>query len=69
MAAGLVQLVIYLVVIGVVAWLLVYLIDNVPMFEPFRAVARTIIMVVCVLIAVLLLLEFAGLNTGVRLTR
>lgn len=63
---ALIQLVIVLVVLGVVAWLLMYLIDNVPMFEPFRQVARTIILVVCVLIAIVLLLQFAGIGKGLR---
>ena len=60
MLSALIGLVIYLVIIGVIAWLLLYLIDNVPILAPFGAVARTVILVVCVLLAIMLLLNFAG---------
>jgi len=65
MIASLVHLVIYLIVVGVILWLLLYLIDTVPMPEPFHRVARVVIIVVGVLIIILLLLNFVGLmDTG-----
>jgi hypothetical protein len=63
-AGALITLVITIIVVGVILWLLIYLVDNVPMFEPFRQVARTIILVVGVLILILILLQFIGVVDG-----
>lgn len=60
MIASLIYLVIYLIVIGLVLWLLTYLVDAIPLQEPFRRVARIAILVVGVLIVILLLLNFVG---------
>ena len=60
MIAALIHLVIYLIVIGVIIWLLLYLIDAIPLPQPFHRVARTLIIAVGVLIVILLLLQFVG---------
>jgi hypothetical protein len=60
MIETLVYLVIYIVVLGLVLYLLDVLIQNVPMFEPFRAVARTVLMVLGCLILILLVLQLIG---------
>lgn len=66
MITSLIMLVVYLIVIGIIVWLLIYLIDNVPLPEPFNRVARVVIMVVGVLIVILLLLQFVGaIDTGI----
>ena len=57
---GLVMLVVYLIVAGLVLWLLRYLIGVIPMQEPFKKVADTLIIVIGVLILIVLLLNFAG---------
>lgn len=64
MIASLIYLVIYLIVVGVIIWLLRYLIDAIPMDEPFRRVASIAILVVGVLIVILLLLDFVGVIDG-----
>jgi hypothetical protein len=64
MIASLVYLVIYLIVIGIVIWLLTYLIDAIPLPEPFNRVAKIAIMVIGVLIVILLLLQFVGVDSG-----
>jgi hypothetical protein len=61
MITALVHLVIYIVVLGVIVWLLLYLIDAVPVPEPFSRVARVAITVLGVLILILLLLQFVGI--------
>lgn len=60
MVEGLLGLVIYLVVVGLILWLLMYIVDTVPLFEPFRQVARVIIMVIGALILIYLLLGMLG---------
>lgn len=64
MIAALVYLVIYMIVTGLILWLLIYLIDAIPLPEPFNKVARVIILVVGVLIVILLLLQFVGGPAG-----
>jgi hypothetical protein len=65
MIASLVYLVIYLIVIGLIVWLLTYLVDMVPLPEPFARVARFAIIAIGVLIVILLLLQFVGGDLGV----
>lgn len=60
MIASLITLVIWLVVIGLICWLLLYAVQNIPLAPPFGQVVRVVIIVVGVLIAVLLLLQFLG---------
>ena len=64
MIGALIHLVIILIVLGVIAWLLLYLIDAIPLPEPFNRVARILIIVVSVLIVILLLLNFVGLDAS-----
>jgi len=56
----LVELVIYLAIVGGILWLLLWLIDYIGLPEPFSKVAKIIIMVVGVLILINVLLGFAG---------
>jgi len=60
MITALVYLVLYIVIVGVVIWLLLYLVDAVPIPEPFHRAARIAITVIGVLIVILLLLNFLG---------
>ena len=60
MITSLVYLVIYILVIGLICWLLLYAIDAVGLPEPFHKVARALIIVVGVLIVILLLLQMLG---------
>jgi hypothetical protein len=52
------------VAVGVILALLIYIIDAVPIFQPFRKVARMIVIVVGVLILILVLLNFLGVVDG-----
>ncbi len=58
--AGLVELVIYLIVVGAILALLIWLIGYAGVPEPFAKIARIIIMVFAVLLAINILLGFAG---------
>ena len=55
---------IYLVIVGVILALLVCIIDTILIFEPFRAVARTVVIVIGVPILILVLLNFIGVIDG-----
>ncbi len=58
--AGLVELVIYLIIVGGIVWLLLFLVGYLGLPAPFDKVARVIIMVVAVLILINVLLGFVG---------
>ena len=62
MIETLLYFVIYLLIIGIILWLFQYLIDTLPMFEPIRAVAKTVLMVIGCIILIILLLQI--LNGG-----
>jgi hypothetical protein len=58
--AGLVELVIYLIVVGAVLWLLLYLVSYFGLPEPVAKIAKGIIMVIGVLILIGVLLSFVS---------
>jgi hypothetical protein len=59
------MLVVWIVVLGLVLFLLNYLVDAVPMDPNFKRVAKVAITVLGILILILMLLNFAGvLDSG-----
>jgi len=57
---NLVQIIVYLLVVGGIFWLLLWLIGYFGLPEPFAKIAKGIIMIVGVLILINLLLGFVG---------
>lgn len=57
MLESLLILVLWIVVIGLIFWLLWYLVGLIPA-EPFRTVAKVIVMIIAVFILIYLLLGF-----------
>jgi hypothetical protein len=68
MIASLVTLVIYIIVIGLVFWLLQFLIDYVGLPEPFHRIAKVVLVVIAVLIVLVLLLQLLGIAPGIKLS-
>jgi len=64
MVTSLISLVIYILVVGLIFWLLHYLVDAIPLPEPFNRVAKVVLLVAGVLIVIVLLLQFAGIVDG-----
>lgn len=58
--AGAVTLVIYLIVAGLVFWLLWWLVQYTAPPEPFRKIANVILAILAALVAIGLLLSFVG---------
>lgn len=58
--AGLVHVVIYLVVAGLIFWLLWWLINYIGLPEPFRKVATVILAILAVLVTIGILLSLVG---------
>jgi hypothetical protein len=64
MVAALIQLVIWIIVVGLIFWVLNYLVDTIPLPEPFHRIAKVVLAVVAVLIVLVLLLQLLGISTG-----
>jgi hypothetical protein len=60
MITALIYFVVYLIIIGLILWILLYAVQNIPMPAPFAQVAKVVIMVVGALIVILLLLQLVG---------
>ncbi|OPY95937.1 hypothetical protein A5906_05675 [Bradyrhizobium sacchari] len=60
MIEGLIYLVVNIVVVGLVIWLLRFLIELNPLGGPFRRVGNVAVVVMGVLITVMLLMNFVG---------
>ena len=64
MIASLIYLVVYIIVLGLVLWLLHYIVNAIPLEEPFRRVANIAITVIGILILIVLLLNAVGIIDG-----
>ena len=58
----LISLVITIVVLGLVVWLLLYVIDLIPLPAPFAQVAKAIVMIIAVLFLIKILLSVTGVH-------
>lgn len=67
MVGSLITLVIYIIVIGLIMWLLIWALDQIPMPEPFKSVARVLIIVIGVLILCFILLSLVGEAPRIKL--
>jgi hypothetical protein len=61
MIESLLILVLYVVIVGIVLWLISYLIGAVPMEPHFKQVAKVLLIVVGIVIVILLLLRYLPL--------
>ena len=69
MIGQLVQLVVYLLVVGAIVGLLIWLVDYIPVPEPFNKWIKVVIIVVSVLIIIFVLLGLIGEAPSLRLGR
>ena len=68
MIGTLIVLVVYIIILGLVLWLLHYVVNALPLFAPFKSIANIIITVIGVIALIVILLSLIG-DTGVRLPR
>lgn len=69
MIAGLINLIIYLLVLGLLYWLVIYVLDTVPIPDPPNRIIKIALMVLMVLIVIVLLLQLLGGGVGLDLPR
>jgi hypothetical protein len=66
MIEALITLIIYIIILGVIWYVLQWALDYVGIPEPLNRIARVILVVVILLILIIILLKFAGL-VGLKL--
>jgi len=64
MIGALITLIIYLLVLGLLYWLVIYVLDTIPIPDPPNRIIKIALMVLMVLIVVVLLLNMLGVGTG-----
>lgn len=62
MVEGLISLLILCVVVGIIAWLVLWLIDTLPLPAPFGQIARVLIIIIAVLIILYRALPLLGVS-------
>lgn len=62
MVEGLIGLLILILVVGIVAYVIVYCIDLLPIQPPFNQVARVLVMLIAVLIILMRALPLLGVS-------
>jgi hypothetical protein len=67
--SGLITLIIYLLVLGLLYWLCIYVLDTVPIPDPPNRIIKIALMVLMVLIIIVLLLNLIGLGGDLHLPR
>jgi hypothetical protein len=67
MIGGLVMLVVYLLILGLVVGLLLYIVDTAPFIvAPFKGWLHWAVVVIGCLIAIVMLLNFVGVDVGLK---
>ena len=69
MIIGIVNLIIWLLIVGILYWLVVWIIDAIPIPDPPARFIKIGMMVLMVLVVILLLLNLIGVQTGMDLPR
>ncbi len=67
MISLLVNLIIYLLVVGILYWLVIYVVDAIPIPMPANRVIKIVLTVLVALVIILLLLQLFGAATNIRL--
>lgn len=69
MISALITLNIYLMVLGLLYWLVIYVIDTIPIPDPPARIIKICLMVLMVLIIIVLLLNILGGSTSLNIPK
>jgi TRAP-type C4-dicarboxylate transport system permease small subunit len=64
MISALITLIIYLLVLGLLYWLVIYVVDTIPIPDPPARIIKIALMVLMVLVIIVLLLNMLGIGVG-----
>jgi hypothetical protein len=62
MIEGLIGLLVLIIIVGIVAWLVIWLIDTIPLPAPFGQIARVLVILIAVLIILYRALPLIGIS-------
>ncbi len=62
MITALIQLIIYLLVAGILVWLVIYVVDAIPIPDPLGRIIKLVVIVLACLIVILTLLNMVGVG-------
>ena len=65
--AGLIQILLVLLVLGLIVWLAFWVLGQFAVPEPLAKVIRIVVVVIAVLIVIALLMNVAGIGYGTRI--
>lgn len=69
MISALITLIIYLLVLGLLYWLVIYVVDTIPIPDPPARIIKIALMVLMVLVIIVLLLNMLGGGTSLNIPK
>jgi hypothetical protein len=69
MIQALISLIIWLLVVGILYWILIYVLDAIPIPDPANRIIKIVAAVVLALVVLLMLLDMMGLYSGAHFPR
>ena len=69
MISALITLIVWLLVIGILYWIVIYVLDAIPIPDPPNRIIKIVLAVVLALVVLMALLDLLGVHTGVGLPR
>lgn len=64
MIGALISLIIYLLIIGILIWLVYYVVDAIPLPAPINRMVKIVVVILAALIVIVILLNVLGMGTG-----
>jgi glucan phosphoethanolaminetransferase (alkaline phosphatase superfamily) len=64
MIGGLINLIVWLLVVGILIALVYWLLDAIPIPQPINRIVKIVVIVVAALVLILLLLQLIGVDSG-----
>ena len=65
MVSSLIYLIVVALVVGILLWLVFYIVDSFPVPDPPNRIIKIVATVIAVLVLVVMLLNLVGINTGI----
>jgi glucan phosphoethanolaminetransferase (alkaline phosphatase superfamily) len=69
MIPALVNLIVWMLIVGILYAVAVWVIDTIPLPNPMNRIVKIVLVVVIALVVILLLLDLVGVGTGLDLPR
>jgi glucan phosphoethanolaminetransferase (alkaline phosphatase superfamily) len=69
MIAGLINLIVWLLVVGLLIALVYWVLDAIPVPQPINKIVKIVVIVLAALVVIMLLLQLVGVSTGVDMPK